>query len=107
MSIAKEVKPSYDEFLAIFKNGYMVDETSFCFYSDPNDYYIGYLPEYDKHYWAGYCDIEGGCEFKTADELFNAPIYNGKSIKERWGEITIINIGGIFIDDWFKFVNNN
>lgn len=97
---------SYDELLELFKIGYMVDETMFIFKSDPHEgeHYLGYIAEYPEPYWAGYCDIEDGCEFKTAEELFNAPIYDGKSIKERWDDIEIINIGGIYIDDWYRYV---
>lgn len=55
-----------------------------------------------KPYWAGYCDIEDGCEFKTAKELFEAKIYDKRSIKDRWDELVLINIGGISADDWEK-----
>lgn len=65
-----------------------------------NNHYIGYLPEYDKPYWAGYCDIPNGFEFKTAEELFLAKIYDGKSIKDRWNEIAFIQIFGMDIDEW-------
>lgn len=51
-------------------------------------------------YWAGYCDVPDGCEFKTAQELFEAKIYDGKSIKDRWSELVIINFGGISVYDW-------
>ena len=36
----------------------------------------------------------------TAEELFNAKIYGGKSIKERWNEIVLIQIFGMNSDDW-------
>lgn len=81
-----------------------VDETTFYFRSDPEEveHYIGYLPQYEKPYWAGYCDIEDGCEFKTAKELFESKIYDRRSIKDRWDELVLINIGGISADDWEK-----
>lgn len=59
----------YDFILAQFKKGdERVDETTFYFRSDPEEieHYIGYLSRYDKPYWAGYCDVPDGCEFKTA-----------------------------------------
>ena len=93
----------YNKFFKIFKrSGVYVDETAFCFKDDINqaEHYIGYLPEYDKPYWAGYCDVPNGCNFKTAEELFNAEIYDGKSIKDRWNEIVFIQISGIDIDEW-------
>ena len=79
-----------------------IDETMFVFKDDPHkiEHYIGYLPQYELPYWVGHCDIEGGCEFKTAKELFEAPIFDGKSIKDRWHEIEIIAIGAINIDEW-------
>lgn len=67
-----------------------------------NPGYIGYLSQHEKPYWAGYCDIEDGCEFKTAKELFEAKIYDKRSIKDRWDELVLINIGGISADDWEK-----
>ena len=79
-----------------------IDETSFYFKTDPNEveHYIGYLPQFELPYWVGYCDIEDGWECKTAKELFEAPIFDGKSIKDRWDEIVLIQIGGISFDDW-------
>lgn len=79
-----------------------IDETSFYFKDDPQkiERFIGCLPQSELPYWVGYCDIEGGCEFKTAKELFEAPIFDGKSIKDRWNEVEIIAIGAIGIDEW-------
>lgn len=94
-------KISFEELLELFRNGDGVDETIFYFSDDlkQEEHYIGYLPQYDKPYWAGYCDIKDGCEFKTADELFNAKIYNNRSIKDRWEQLILIAIGGVNIDD--------
>ena len=88
----------YDFIFSLFDKGNPgVDETEFYFLSESSaeDYMIGFLPEYDAPYWAGTCDIPGGCEFKTARELFEAKIYGGRSIKDRWDELVIVNIGGI------------
>lgn len=76
----------------------------FYFRSDPEEgeHYIGCLSQYEKPYWAGYCDIPDGCEFETAKELFEANIYDGKSIKDRWAELVLVSIGGINVDDWEK-----
>lgn len=95
----------YDFIFAQFEKGdERVDETTFYFRSDPEEveHYIGYLSQHEKPYWAGYCDIEDGCEFKTAKELFEARIYDKRSIKDRWDELVLINIGGISADDWEK-----
>ena len=82
--------------LKIFEIGEGCDETTFYFKTDPKEkeHYLGYKPEYKKPYWVGYCDIENGCEFLTAKEMFEAPIYDGKSIKDRWNEIVLCTIGG-------------
>lgn len=48
------------------------------------------------------CDIPNGTEFLTADELVNATIYRGKSLKERWDDVRIICMGGIPVDDYMK-----
>ena len=78
-----------------------IDETSFYFKNDPKetDHFIGYLPQYDKPYWIGYCDIEGGCEFMTAKEMFEAPVFDGRSLKDRWEDVILTTIGGISIDE--------
>ena len=99
----------YETLFSLFdKKALNIDETSFYFKNDPHkiEHFIGYLPQYNLPYWVGYCDIEGGCEFKTAKELFEAPIFDGKSIKERWNEVEIIAIGATHIARcayWFYY----
>ena len=66
------------------------------------EHYIGYLPEYAEPYWAGYCDIPEGIAFKSAKELFEAKIFDGQSIKERWAELVFYQIGGFCVDDLDK-----
>ena len=79
-----------------------INETSFYFKDDPQEIerFIGYLPQYDLPYWIGYCDIEGGCDFRTAKELFEAPVFGGRSLKDRWEDVVLIQIGGISMDEW-------
>ena len=93
-------KISYEELLRLFCIGEGIDETVFYFDDAPNKtvHYIGYLQQYDKPYWAGYCDIKNGCEFSTAKELFTAKIYDGMSIKDRWDHLVLTAVGGIDID---------
>ena len=105
----KQWYQNYDLLLDLFEKGdARVDETVFYFRSDPdeNEHYIGYLPEYGKPYWAGYCGIKDGCEFETAKELFEAKIYDGKSIKDRWDGLVLVEIGGISVYEqaveWFE-----
>lgn len=85
--------------------GVMINETCFYFSDDPSEeeHYLGYLSQSEKPYWVGYCDIRDGCEFETASELVNAPIYDGKSLKSRWNEVVIVSIEGLPFDDWMKY----
>lgn len=101
----------YEDYDFIFrqfaKGNRRVDETVFRFASDPEGIvrYIGYLPEYGEPYWAGLCDVPDGCGFRTAKELFEAKIYDGRSIKDRWDEVALLEMGGVGIDymdkSWF------
>ena len=52
----------WDFFFRELTVGMNIDETCFYFSDDPNEeeHYLGYLPQYDKPYWVGYCDIVGG-----------------------------------------------
>lgn len=94
----------YEFFFLQLKAGLWIGETCFCFSDDPEEveHYIGFLPEYEKPYWSGYCDIPDGTEYETAEELVNAPIWNGKSLKERWSEIRICHIDGLSLEDWME-----
>lgn len=98
---------TYEVFLWIFEHDdmFLIDETLFYFDDDMNkeEHYLGCLRQFEKPYWAGYCDIPDGCEFSTAYELLNAPIYNGRSIKDRWENVVFENIGGISTEDWLRF----
>ena len=47
------------------------------------------------------------CEFDTAYELLNAPIYDGRSLRERWENVVFEEIGGLSVDDWLKLYRNN
>ena len=72
---------SYEKFLWILERDHMflVDETRFYFNddADKSEHYLGCLRAFQKPYWVGYCDVPDGCEFDTAYELLNAPIYDG------------------------------
>ena len=92
----------FDLFLLELQKGQIMDETCFYFIDEAGEpeHYIGCLTQYEKPYWAGYCDIPDGTDFFTAEELVNAKIYDGKSLKERWSEVRIINMGGISLRDY-------
>lgn len=95
----------WDFFFRQLEAGMNIDETCFYFKDDPNkyDYYLGYLPQYEEPYWVGGCDIEGGCSFKSATELVDAPIFDGKTFREQWNNVVIYNIEGCGIDDWLQY----
>lgn len=95
----------YDFFHRQLAAGMSIDETAFYFADDAEarEHYLGYLPQYDKPYWVGYCDIPDGTEFKTADALVNAPIYDGRSLKERWVSVRIHSIEGCSLENWLMF----
>lgn len=102
---------SYDKFLWIFEHDeiFPIDETMFYFDDDPTEteHYLGCNRDNDKPYWAGYCDVPDGCDFRTASELLNAKIYDGLSIKDRWNNILFMLVGGIHIDEWLMFYKEN
>lgn len=98
-------------FLKIFEHDevFLVDETLFYFDDGPKnqqEHYLGCLREYDKPYWVGYCDIPDGEEFLTAKEMLEAKIFEGKSIKDRWEHVVIVNIGGFCWEDWLDMYMN-
>lgn len=95
----------FNYFFNQFKARVSIDETCFYFEDDPqkSEHYIGFLSEYENPYWVGYCDIPDGCEFHTAEELVDAKIFDGKTLKERWLNVRIVSIGGVELDDWIKF----
>ena len=95
----------YNFFFKILnEDGKWLDETSFYFTDDLReaDHMIGYLPQFEAPYWVGDCDIPDGCEYQTAQELLNAPIFDGRSLRERWSKVRIINAMGISLDDWYE-----
>ena len=96
---------TYKQFLWIFEHDdiFSIDETLFYFEDEDmnsKDHFIGCLRDYDKPYWVGYCDIPNGCNFLTASELFNAPIFEGRSIKDRWDHLVIEEIAGLSLEGW-------
>ena len=103
-SVPKVSTLHIDYLIQEFKAGMNVYETSFTFEKDNQDLlrYIGYSENDPLPYWAGLCDLPNGRRFQTADELFEAKIYDGKSLKERWDEVTIYSINSFPLDDWLS-----
>ena len=103
----------YQHFVDWFESHTHVDDTYFS-YPGNEDCIIGaiYKISYDSNrrplsygqttYWAGDgCDIHNGIGYSTARELFEAPIYEGHSIKDRWNEITWYRINGWMSEEDF------
>lgn len=109
-SIGNDIQSLHiDYLLREFKAGKNIDETSFSFESDPitEFRFIGYSENKPLPYWAGLCDLPNGARFRTADELFNAKIYDGKSLRERWSEVTLYSIYGFPLEEWLSFVDHS
>ena len=93
----------FDFFFERLKNhGTQLDETQFYFADDEErqSRWLGFLPQYDKPYWVGVCDIPDGTEFVTAEELVDAPIFSNQSLRKRWNEVRIISVQGASLDEW-------
>ncbi|MBR3497535.1 MAG: hypothetical protein IKO05_00905 [Selenomonadaceae bacterium] len=108
------MKISYEDLLYLFEHDRdHVDETAFYFDDDPeeDEHYIGCQPmtydgkRDDKPYQIGLCDIDTveGRVFATAKELFEAKVFDGKSIKERWEHVVVFQIGGAGIEDYMEY----
>lgn len=102
-----------DSLIQYFASRPYVQDTVFS-YPGNEDCYIGStnqiffdsnlrpLDQGETRYWAGCgCDIHNGVSFLSAKELFEAPIYEGKSIRERWDEITWHAIDGWMTPEMF------
>ncbi len=94
----------FDYFLRQLKAGININETCFYFNDDPEEaeYYLGYISQCKNPYWVGYCDVKDGAEFKTAEELVNAPIFNGKNLKSRWENVRICSIESFPLEEWME-----
>ena len=86
----------YEQLLELFEKRENIESTEFYFSDDPYKriHTIGYDSNLEKPYHARYFDEKDIHYFSTADELFNAPVYENESIKDRWKNVVIIRIGG-------------
>ena len=78
------------------------NETSFCIESDPeySDCWLGCL-DGEKPYWFG---LPGGnsrhLDFASAEELVEARVFNGHSLRELWPRVRFYAIGDIDPVSW-------
>lgn len=93
---------TYNLLYTQFVSGENVDETRFYFQNDPaqTEHMLGYLPQFQQPYWIGDCDIPDGTQFKTAAAMFNAPVFDGRSLASRWADVVLIDVGGMPVMDW-------
>lgn len=98
----------WDFFFKQLEAGWNINEICFCFSddADESEYYLGYSIGNKKPYWAGYCDVENGCEFESAIELVEATIFDGRSFKERWNNVIIHSIEGCCLEEWIEYVQH-
>ena len=96
----------FDELFALFREGGAIDETVFRFRGEAAkvERYIGFISGNELPYWAGLCDIDGGAEFATADELFAAPIYGGRSLTDLRDEIELVGIAGLSVEEYIEYI---
>jgi len=94
----------WDSFYARLQAGKYIAEICFYFADDPEEAerFIGFLPGDERPYWIGLCDVENGCEFATAEELVNAPVFSGSTLKQRWGQVVICTVEGLALEDWLR-----
>ncbi len=58
------------------------------------------LEKLNEEYSVGLCDIPIGTTFKTASQLVEAEIFGGKSLRDRWGEIEVIECAALPFHEW-------
>lgn len=76
---------------------------------------FGYLKEYRNWrswgwetvypanpFWIGDCDVPDGVGFATAEELVNAPVFDGKSMREVWLLMEIDGAAGMPVEVWME-----
>ena len=100
---------TYDQLLNYFAERKRVDDTYFSYPGNEGcvigatspifcDSNLHLMSQRETFYWAGAgCDIHNGTDYPTAKELFEAAIYERRSIKERWSEIE-----WDMIDGWMR-----
>lgn len=70
-----------------------------------DDCWIGFSENGDrKSYWFGLnSGEENAYEYKTADEILNAKVFDGKSMHELWDKVYFCSINGISAMDWVLY----
>lgn len=91
-------------FVHCLKNGTNMKEVCFLFCDDTDqqERWLGQNPD-QTGYWVGNCDRKEGAEFGTVDELMNAPVFDGKSLQQRYAQMRIVSVEGCSLQDWLAY----
>ena len=73
---------NYDFFYHQLEAGKRINETCFYFADDEREeeHFLGFMSQYEKPYWVGYCDIPNGTAFPTAQELVTCLLYTSRCV---------------------------
>ncbi|MEJ7540424.1 hypothetical protein [Staphylococcus intermedius] len=93
-----------NDMIQVFKYDSRINDMSFSFKQDETKilHYIGVTNEEHDSYWSYFSDASDLKRFHTAEELFNARIYDDQSLRELWSEVTIIHLNGMPIAECFS-----
>lgn len=91
--------PKFSERKNFFEISFYVENSDkFC------DCWMGFNKDFSEPYWYGLTsDGKNGYDFKTAEEMFNAKVFDGRSIKDLWHDIYFTSINGISARDWVVY----
>lgn len=67
-----------------------------------NDYqncWMGYSDDEDC-YWFGLSDAKQSYDYKTADDILNAKVFDGKSMCELWDKVEFYTVNGVSSHTW-------
>jgi aminoglycoside 6'-N-acetyltransferase I len=68
-----------------------------------SDCWIGYSENFGD-YWFGLTqDSNNAYDYKIADEILNAPVFDGKSMHDLWDKVVFYQMDGLSADDWFVY----
>lgn len=79
-----------------FENSFYVENSDkYC------DCWMGFNQDFSEPYWFGLTpDGKNSYDFKCAEEMLNAKVFDGRSMKDIWDKIYFISINCISACDW-------
>ncbi|HEL2401917.1 TPA: hypothetical protein TZS69_000873 [Streptococcus suis] len=99
----------YDYFLQEFEAGMMPGEINFSFETDEESELrsFGYSKEVEQPYWIRENKQTDERRFTNSAPLFSSPLFDGKSLRERWYEVVIYSIAGQSLNDWLSYADHS